>query len=436
MKAVLLAAGRSFRMKPIEDKNFIKFCGQYLIERQILALVGAGFKELCVVGGAHNLTRIGEVIRGIEKRTKKVKISVVEQKELDLGMAGGVASAKKWIGSEPFLLTSSNDVLNEEAYGLVVAAAKRGRSALLAEKMYDYFPGGYLKVTKQGIISSIVEKPGAGNEPSDLVNIVVHYHANPEKLFAALDKVKTTRDDRYEQALQVLFDTGVAYEAVMHDAFWQPVKYPWHVIDLMRYFLPRTGKAVRRGKNVKIAQSAVIHGPVILADGVHIMENAVIQGPAYIGNNSIIATGALVRGSHIGDNCVIGFGSEVARSYLADNVWTHTNYIGDSIIGNNVSFGAGTVTGNLRLDEKEIFSLVRGEKISAQTTKLGLITGDNIRVGINVSFMPGIKIGSDSFIGAGITVAQDIPDASFVTGTHTLSIKPNRTSVVPTRSKK
>ena len=196
--------------------------------------------------------------------------------------------------------------------------------------------------------------------------------------------------------------------------------------------LPAQTAAQRKKKKVTIAATAAVGKNVYLDEGVRVLDNAVIQGPAYIGKNTIIATGALVRGSHIGSNCVIGFGSEVARSYVGEGVWTHTNYVGDSIIGNNVSFGSGAVTGNLRLDEKPIGVVIQnakspqGEKINSHRTKLGLITGNNIRAGINTSFMPGVKIGSNSCVGAGITVAQDIPENSFVTGKWELKIKPNR----------
>ena len=60
----------------------------------------------------------------------------------------------------------------------------------------------------------------------------------------------------------------------------------------------------------------------------------------------------------------------------------------DSIIGNNCGFGAGAICANLRLDEKKI----------EETNKLGAILGDNIRIGVNTSLMPGVKIGSNTMI--------------------------------------
>jgi len=126
---------------------------------------------------------------------------------------------------------------------------------------------------------------------------------------------------------------------------------------------------------------------------------------------------------------VIGFNSEIARSYIQNDVWTHTNYVGDSVIGNNVSFGAGSVTGNLRLDEEVISMNVQGEKIDTKLIKLGTVTGNNIRIGVGTCLMPGITIGSDCMIGSNLTIDQDIPNNSFVKGENTLAIKENTKTI-------
>jgi len=300
---------------------------------------------------------------------------------------------------------------------------------LLAKEVDSYFPGGYLKVDNDNFCLDIVEKPGEGNEPSNLVNIVVHYFGQCEDLFNAIRETSSEKDDRYESALSSMMKKGVRIRAIPYDGYWRAVKYPWHVLDLMDNFLNGLSTyeiSNLANKNVQIADTATISGGVYLEDGVKVFDNAVIAGPAYIGANTVIATNALVRNSNIGAGCVVGFGTEVARSMLGDNVWTHTNYIGDSIIGNNCSFGAGTVTGNLRLDEANIPVVIKGDKIDSGRNKFGLVMGDNVRCGINTSFMPGVKIGNNSMIGAGITVAKDVEDNKFVYGKTELIIKDNK----------
>lgn len=427
MKVIVLAAGRSIRMKPIEDKNFLDFLGKPLLQHQLEQLQRLGLRDIVLV------TRDRRLLGTKLTPTVAKKIDIVEQLDLE-GMAGAVLAAEKSIKKgEAMLVVNANDLLDDSAFRSILRAIKAELEMdgfLLAKKVERYFPGGYLKVRKNGLIERIVEKPAPGKEPSALVNIVVHYHRDAGKFFDALHRTKSVRDDRYEAALDMLFQQGARYKTVRYEGFWQPLKYPWHVLDVMEHFLEslpefKTPKRSATG-HIEIAPSAVIRGKVWLSEGVRVLDHAVIVGPAFIGRDSIIATNALVRGSHIGANCVIGFGSEIARSYLGHDVWTHTNYIGDSIIGNDVSFGSGCVTGNLRLDEGIIPVKINGGKIDSGRTKFGLMTGDHVRCGINTSFMPGVKIGHGSFIGAGLTLAEDVGDGKYVYGRTELVIKENK----------
>jgi bifunctional UDP-N-acetylglucosamine pyrophosphorylase/glucosamine-1-phosphate N-acetyltransferase len=330
------------------------------------------------------------------------------------------------------LIVSANDVVDASAYQLIFSAIKDRRfsSFILGKKLASYFPGGYLKFKRNGQMTGIVEKPKPGREPGRTVNLVIHYHGESKRLFNALEEVHTGNDDRYEMALSTLIRSGVKMKVIPYSGFWQAVKYPWHILDLMDYFLGNLEKSLHGkpflGKHVEIAKTATIQGNVYLDEGVRVLDNAVIIGPAYIGKNSIVATNALVRGSNLGANCIAGFGTEIARSFLGDQVWTHANYIGDSVIGNDVSFGSGTVTGNLRLDEGNILVNIQDEKIDSGRNKFGIITGNHVRCGINTSFMPGIKIGNNCFIGAGIAVPHDVPDNRFVYAKTELIIKENR----------
>lgn len=424
MKVIMLAAGRSKRMKPIEDKNFLSFLGKPLLVHQLEILKKAGIGEVILVGGKHNLEKIGAMAKSL-----KMKINIVEQKNLELGMCGAVLAAKDLIKGEEVMVLSSNDVVDVKAFKLVMKAAEKGEaeSFILGKKVTSYFPGGYLETDKKGFIKNIVEKPEPGTEPSDLVNLVVHVHKDANSLIKYLEKADSKKDDLYEQALAKMMKDGIKMLAVEYDGFWQPLKYPWHVHSVFTYLFSQAEKKI--AKSAKIAKRAIVNGEVIIGENVKVFDGAVINGPCYIGDDTIVATNALVRDSNVGKNCVIGFSTEVARSVLGDEVWTHSNYIGDSIIGNNVSFGAGTVTGNLRLDEKNVQVYYDGKKIDAHTNKFGAIIGNNVRVGVNTSLMPGIKIGSGSFIGGGIVVPEDVAEKSFVRGEWKLKISENREDI-------
>ncbi len=424
MQVLLLAAGRSKRMQPISDKNFLRFLGKPLIIHQIESLINSGFTNFLVVGGAHNIDKLTNIPG--EYDLAGATFRFVEQKDLDDGMAGAMLSCKEILDDEPVCIVSSNDIVDPAAFDLIKEAHEQNDydSYIVGKKVTEYFPGGYLETKEDNLISGIIEKPGEGNEPSDLVNIVIHCHKHPKKLLPALEEISSDRDDRYEVALDTLIKDGAKMKALEFDGFWQPIKYPWHVFKVMKYFLANIDRYI--DDDTQIAESAVIKGNVYIDKGVKIFDNAVIIGPSYIGKNCIVATNALVRDSIMNEGCVAGFSTEIARSYLGRDVWTHTNYIGDSIICDNCSFGSGTVTGNLRLDEKDIAVNIKGEKMSSGTNKFGLICGDNIRCGINTSFMPGVKIGSGSMIGAGLVIPQDIPKSSFVKGKVELDIRENK----------
>jgi len=420
MKVIVLAAGRSKRLKPLSDKVLLSFLGKTLIEHQLNQLSEAGLADVIIVGGAHNI----EVLRELTNNLSN-KIIVTEQKDLDADMAGAVLSTEKFLKHDPVLVISANDVVDETAYGDIIRISKDTSldGCLIGKKVTSYFPGGYLKVDEKGLLESIIEKPGEGNEPSDVINLVVHYHADGTKLIENLRQTKSDSDDLYETTIDKMIKAGAKIKVVPYEGPWHPIKYPWHVFDVAAYYFSKGKKYI--SKNAHISDKAIIKGDVIIEDGVKVFENAIIRGPAYLGKNTVVANNALVRDSYVGEDCVVGFSTEIARSFLGNNVWTHANYIGDSIIGNNCSFGSGAVTGNLRIDEKNISVNISDNKIDSGRNKLGLIMGDNVRCGINTSFMPGIKIGNNCFIGAGIIVGQDIEDNMFVYGKVELIVKEN-----------
>lgn len=410
MKVILLAAGQSTRLAPIQDKILLKFCGKTLLEHQLATLLAAGLDHFVVVGNKFNLEKLQTLCQNLPGT-----FHFAEQKDLTTGMSGCVLAAEHFLeANEDILIVSTNDVVEENAYHLILEAIKRHPKAslLLGKKVTEYFPGGYLETNAENRILSIVEKPTQGNEPSDLINLVVHYHYNAQLFLEELKKIQSENDDIYEKAIANQLHKNIDYFVVPYNGFWQAIKYPWHILDLQKYFLDNLHSHI--DSSIYLAKNVTLQGHVYLGANVKIYENSVIKGPVYLGDNTIIANNCLIRESIVGANSVIGFNTEVARSYLGANVWTHTNYIGDSIIDDNVSFGSGCVTGNLRFDEKAISVEIKNQKINCGKNKLGAIIGKNVRFGVNTSLMPGVKIGANSIIGAGLTIHQNIPEKSFV----------------------
>jgi bifunctional UDP-N-acetylglucosamine pyrophosphorylase/glucosamine-1-phosphate N-acetyltransferase len=187
-------------------------------------------------------------------------------------------------------------------------------------------------------------------------------------------------------------------------------------------------------KSVVIKDHVTIEGPVLIEEGVKIFEGSKIVGPVYIGKHTIVGNNNIIRSSMIGSDCVTGFNTDITRSYIGNNCWFHSNYVGDSILGDDISLGSGAVFANLRLDDGEISSIVKKEKISTGKNKLGAMIGSHVRIGVNASIMPGIKIGSGSFIGSGVILDKDIEDKQFCVGTpSSYTVKAN--TAVPAASR-
>jgi bifunctional UDP-N-acetylglucosamine pyrophosphorylase/glucosamine-1-phosphate N-acetyltransferase len=159
--------------------------------------------------------------------------------------------------------------------------------------------------------------------------------------------------------------------------------------------------------SASVHPSTIIQGNVYIDEGAKVHEYSKIIGPAYIGKNTVVGNYSMISGSVIGEDCVIGGYSEVTRSFIGPMVWTHRAYIGDSIVEGPGNFAAGSVTANLRFDKKSILTTIKGEKTDSQRTKLGLIAGRNVEIGINASTMPGVKLAPGTKVMPGSVLFKD-----------------------------
>jgi MurNAc alpha-1-phosphate uridylyltransferase len=107
MKAMILAAGRGERMRPLTDtspKPLLKVRGRPLIEWHVLNLVRAGLKDI-VINHAHLGHMIEEYLGDGSRFGARIAYSA--EKEA-LETAGGIANAMHLLGDEPFLVLSGD----------------------------------------------------------------------------------------------------------------------------------------------------------------------------------------------------------------------------------------------------------------------------------------------------------------------------------------
>ena len=154
-------------------------------------------------------------------------------------------------------------------------------------------------------------------------------------------------------------------------------------------------------KSVKIDKSATIIGPCL------VLENSEIRVNAYIRGNVII-----------GKNCVIGNSTELKNAILFDEVKVpHFNYIGDSLLGYKVHFGAGSLTSNVKSDESNVTLTINSEKIKTNRKKIGALVGDKVEIGCNAVLTPGSIIGKNTTIYPLVMVRGEIPENKIVKAT-------------------
>ncbi|MGQ9781534.1 MAG: sugar phosphate nucleotidyltransferase [Nitrososphaeria archaeon] len=405
LKVIFLCGGIGKRMLPIKkDKCLLEFLGKPLLEHHIEMAKEYGFSDFVIVGNSSNIEKVKELSSRFRARFDFFV------QDLPLGMADALYKAKDSILDDEILVVNPNDIFSPSLYKNMLGETDSGdySSFISAHRVKSYFPGGYLVVNPRQELVRIHEKPGAGNEPSDLVNIVVHLHREPRQLLKYIADTVSARDDAYERALMNMIREGRKVKVVEYHGLWTAIKYPWNILDATEYFLNNLMTA-HISKTAFISEKATVKGAVYLGENVEVLEGAVIKGPCYIGDNTMIGNNVLIRdNTQVGSNCQIGFSTEITRSYVGNNCSFHSNYIGDSVIMDSCLFGDGSLTANLRFDGKTIKVNVNNKLLDTGRAKLGAIIGEGVKIGVGCRIMPGVRIGSKSVVGPGIVLYDDV----------------------------
>jgi UDP-N-acetylglucosamine diphosphorylase / glucose-1-phosphate thymidylyltransferase / UDP-N-acetylgalactosamine diphosphorylase / glucosamine-1-phosphate N-acetyltransferase / galactosamine-1-phosphate N-acetyltransferase len=121
--------------------------------------------------------------------------------------------------------------------------------------------------------------------------------------------------------------------------------------------------------------------------------SAIVDSPAVIGPDVHISHGAYLRGGvWLDAGVVVGPHCEIKSSFVfAGSRVAHLNYVGNSIIGEDVNIEAGAVIANHwnERDDKAIFVRVDDETIATGVSKFGAVVGDGCRIGANAVTSPG-----------------------------------------------
>ncbi|MBO4693875.1 MAG: UDP-N-acetylglucosamine pyrophosphorylase [Clostridia bacterium] len=165
--------------------------------------------------------------------------------------------------------------------------------------------------------------------------------------------------------------------------------YPWEALAGISDLISEIGKTLPADEYDHPAED------VWIAKNATVFNTAYIAGPCIIGHNTQVRQCAFIRGSAlIGDNCVVGNSTEIKNVIIFDNVQVpHYNYVGDAILGFHAHMGAGSITSNVKADNKNVVIKNEGELIETGRRKVGAMLGDYADIGCGSVLNPGVVIG-------------------------------------------
>ncbi len=136
-------------------------------------------------------------------------------------------------------------------------------------------------------------------------------------------------------------------------------------------------------------------GPIYLGKNSEVQEGALIRGPFSLGEGSVVNMGAKVRGdTTVGPYCKVGGEINNAVLFGYSNK-AHDGFLGNSVIGEWCNLGADTNTSNLKnnYENVKIWNYRKGGFQNTGLMFCGLMMGDHSKCGINTMFNTGTVTG-------------------------------------------
>ncbi len=415
MEAVILAAGKSTRMKSKTSKIFHSICGKPIIFYIVKALEKY---KIHIVSNK-------EIQNTLKEMFPKAQIHIQEKQK---GTANALSKAINHINSDAFAvvngdmpLIDSNDF--ETGFNLLKA---NGLDCLILTAVLEN-PHGYGRIVKDESGLQIVEEKDASNAIKKIkeVNSGIYIFDTKAALKALpkIEKNKKTGEYYLTDIVKLLnkVDTlnikpenmlGVNTRSQLSEArkiiqqriidnledvtFVDPdntyINYGVEIgEDTIIYPNVHLRGKIRIGRECIIENGSVIENSII-KDNVHIKPYCVIE-ESIVYNNCEIGPFAHLRPMSELKSCVrIGNFVETKKVKIGEGTKAnHLTYLGDAIIGEDVNVGCGTITCNYDGYQKN-----------------ETIIGDRVFIGSDVQLVAPVKVGDDALIAAGTTVTKDV----------------------------
>ncbi len=400
MRAFIMAAGEGTRMWPLTEnrpKPLIPVGNKPIISHILDGVLDAGIERVTILIGREGRKIVGQY--GYSYKGVPIEYKYQEKR---LGTGNAALYAEEC--SEDKIVFINGDIMFDRA---ILKQIKEENNAILGVFREDVRRYGVLKGDEY--LDRIEEKPIDTKE--GWINGGIYVFGR--EIFDAIKKCKISPRGEIEltDAINILAKKK-KIKIVKTEAYWNDIGTPWDILEANRDFLKHISKKIEGD----IEEGVTLKGDVIVGEDTVIKSGTYIEGPVIIGKNCRIGPNSYIRQhSVIGDDCHIGNSSEIKASIVMNGTKIpHFNYVGDSVIGENCNFGAGTKVANLRLDEKNIWINLKGKYVDTGRRKLGVIMGDEVHTGINASILPGTLIGKGAKIGPGSVAGGRISSGSTV----------------------
>ena len=368
-------------MLPVADRP--------LAAHTVDAAVDAGADEIVLVIGYE-----GETVRdyfGAEYRDVPVSYAVQTERA---GTAHAVDAASEHIDG-PFAVLNGDNLYDPAAVERLFDRCP----AVCAVEVDEPRNYGVLG-TEDGVVDEIIEKPS--NPATNLANAGAY--AFPERAREWLEVPESERGEReITDVLAAVLDqfavTPIALER------WLDVGRPWELLAANEWKLADLDRRI----DGRVSDDAHLEGDVVVEAGATVKPGTVIEGPALIRSGATVGPNAYVRGATlIGEDATVGHAVEVENSVLSRGATvSRLSYVGDSVLGRAVDFGAGTTVANRRHDEADVAVTVKGERVSTDRRQFGVVAGDGVETGIDTSLTPGLKLAPGATTRPGEVVERD-----------------------------
>ena len=395
--AIVMAAGKGTRMKSKKSKLVQKIYGKEVVKRAVENAKKAGVNEIVAVVGYMK----EEVMAVLGDDVK-----YAYQEEM-LGTGHAVMQAKEYLqGKKGKVLVLNGDVpliRPETLNKLLEKSIENKEYATLLTAIYDN-PTGYGRIVRDegGNISAIVEEKDTTEEQKEIKEINAGiYCFDIEELLSALDKISpnNAQGEYYlTDVIQIMNEKGLKTGAVIVEDNTEILGINDRIqLEMLTKVLQMriNTEQMKKGVTIEDINTTYIYDNVEIGMDTVIHPNTTIKSGVQIGEDCEIGPNAYIReGCKLANNVKIGNFVEIKKAIIGEGTKVpHFIYLGDCEVGEKCNIGCGTITCNYDGFHKS-----------------KTIIGNHAFIGSNTNLVAPVTIGDETFIAAGSTITEDVPD--------------------------